>query len=381
MPFPTPHSSILLCNPTISHDSLHALPHRSCFPKPPGRVHGSGDATSTKAPVSQPPQDRALQVRLTSRDRFSSDTIQSIEPKVPPPSPNSSLIQIRQSSKQQTALAAAASYDSDATFFQPFFSDPIEIRIAPQGSPRSRSSSFSCDYTFDSFLGQTGDGNQTPSALAKETSPWPLRDSSRASANQHRKTRSLPLETVSPQTPCGRRPRPVQNRSLDRNICLNSSPILPNGLTFQPSISPLQSSRTIQYKQFPLHSSPPVSKPTNYSTPIKSRSATTATPLRLFPPSPTGTLNSLRSAPYPYYGPDQLSPSSSTFRPSLQLSAPQSQMVSVFEDDDEKMGLMDYVRMPLNSSKSRARLHKEKLKSCCGKWKKAFCYYCEESDD
>jgi hypothetical protein len=92
-------------------------------------------------------------------------------------------------------------------------------------------------------------------------------------------------------------------------------------------------------------------------------------------------LNSTRSAPYPYSGPDQLSPISSTFRPSLQLQTPQLKMISVFEDDDEKMGLIDYVRLPLKKRMARARLHKRKIRTCSGKWKKAFCYFCEDNDD
>lgn len=380
MAFPTPYSSILLCNPTISHDSLHSFPHRSCFQRRLDRVHGHGDATSTMARISPLPRERALS-RGTPRDNLSSDKEESVEPKAPPPSPNSSLIQRQQSSKQQKALAAASIYHADAAFFQPLLNDPIESQIAPQESPRSTSSSSSRDYTFDTFLGQTSDGSPTPSAFAKERAPWPLRDSSPANVSQHRKAQSLPLETISPQTPCGRRSRPTQNRSLDLNICLNSSHILSNGSSYRPFTSPLQSSPTIQRKQLPINSSPPPIRPTPNSARGKPRSLATPTPLRLFPPSPTSTLNSTRSAPYPYSGPDQLSPISSTFRPSLQLQTPQPQMISVFEDDDEKVGLIDYVRFPLKRRITRARLHKPKYRTCSGKWKKAFCYFCEDSDD
>lgn len=381
MAFPTPNSSILLCNPTISHDSLHSLPHRCCFPKPLDRVHGYGDATSSKTPIARLPKERTPQSYTPPRSK-ASPTRASIEPKAPPPSPNIGLIQRWQSSKQRKTLTAAAAYDADAAFFQPLLSDPIESQlIIPQGSPSSTSSSSSRDYTFDTFVGQT---TPIPSALAKETGPWPLRDSSRANLKTHRKAQSLPMQNFDPQTPCGRKSQPAQNKSLDLNICLDSSPPIPSKPCPRPAVvSPLQSSPPIYRKPVALPASSPPTltrKPSPHSTRSKPRSPTTLTPLRLFPTSPTSTTISARAIQCPYYiGPDQISPISSTFRPSLYLTTPHPQMMSVFEDDDEKMGLMDYVRLPLKTAgKTRMRLRRKKSseRNRIAKLRKAFCGLC-----
>jgi hypothetical protein len=90
------------------------------------------------------------------------------------------------------------------------------------------------------------------------------------------------------------------------------------------------------------------------------------TPLRLFPPSPSGSLES--------YKVDQsITSPTNSFHPSLYLT----QQVSVFEDDEEKVGLIDYLRWPLQGGRSERRSRLKKLKTRGGSpWRTIFCWPC-----
>jgi hypothetical protein len=84
-------------------------------------------------------------------------------------------------------------------------------------------------------------------------------------------------------------------------------------------------------------------------------------PLRLFPSSPTSSEASSRSG-YP----ETASPAISTFHPSLLLQ----HQVSVFEDDDEKLGLMDYFKLGLPRKARRS----QRKRGC--NWKRIFFWNC-----
>lgn len=102
------------------------------------------------------------------------------------------------------------------------------------------------------------------------------------------------------------------------------------------------------------------------------RPTTTAVPLRLFPPSPTDSLRSDRSTIV-----GALSSPSSSVRPSLYSQ----QQVSVFEDDDEKTGLMGYLKWPRQGSLG-SRGAKDGERMGLGKrrrwWRRLFCWTCAD---
>jgi hypothetical protein len=88
--------------------------------------------------------------------------------------------------------------------------------------------------------------------------------------------------------------------------------------------------------------------------------------LRLFPPSPSGSLDSYKIDP-PITSP------TNSLQPSLYLM----QQVSVFEDDEERIGLMDYLRWPLQGGRSvkRSRLRRLKTRGR-SPWRTFFCWPC-----
>jgi hypothetical protein len=91
------------------------------------------------------------------------------------------------------------------------------------------------------------------------------------------------------------------------------------------------------------------------------------TPLRLFPPSPTNSLDAAHLEPL-------ISSPTTSMRPSWYLT-PQ---VSVFEEDDEeKIALIDYLKWPLQGGKNKVRWRLKNLKTRGGRyWKGFFCWPC-----
>lgn len=90
------------------------------------------------------------------------------------------------------------------------------------------------------------------------------------------------------------------------------------------------------------------------------------TTLRLFPPSPPNSSESTYLEPL-------ISSPTISMRPSWYLT----QQISVFEDDDERMALIDYFKWPLHGGKSEARDRLRNLKRRGERyWKDVFCWPC-----
>jgi hypothetical protein len=161
---------------------------------------------------------------------------------------------------------------------------------------------------------------------------------------QLRRAQSLPQMSSSYGMRGPRTGRAKQNLSLDTNICLDGDM---KGLNSRPA--QLVSTASIQ----PLTSTQPPFKPRRPSA-----------PLSLFPTSPTSSIEYDQSG---YI--DTASPMDGPFHPTPYLE----QQVSVFEDDEEKLGLKNYFKLGL-PKRSRRSQRKSDLN-----WKKALCWnYVEE---
>jgi hypothetical protein len=357
-----PYQSIRLCNPKIDQNSStthNFLSHRSCFAQNQRQCSKGHFQTTTTCAASR---DSKLEPKSRS--------VSTTEPKAPPPSPKTV-----EDGTQTPLKQAKGNHISSPQIFQKALSNPIQ----------QPDLTFSIAENEDSFIGQ---GQAKGAGLASRYRPV-------------KKHPASSPELDSPVTPFSTTRIALQSRSRSNGDMAKHPPSLGSRT--------LESAARLQQQ---LPSSPPSSPQTptpdtaNFSAiktttrlsrkplpplPRKPRSGTTSSnssvTLRVFPPSPTSTLaGSSHSKSFDKsFGADKDLPSSpiaGSFSP-LMLDA--KEPVSFFdEDDDDRMGLVDYVRSAVRKGKvlvaSPAIWKKRSLREGTGAWRKWLCCCCGGSD-
>ncbi|KAF2436448.1 hypothetical protein EJ08DRAFT_147296 [Tothia fuscella] len=333
------HSSIPFCDHTIAHHShqrtfshssslLVTLPHRACYLRESDTPQSHRQRSLGGSPIITPSKIRDYPLRVSSRRQVSQ----------PQAAPLSADTVIHGRKKRITSDRHGVASSNGIFQFVLSSTPPPQTPIVEDSLPRQPPSIKECPDLIDSFIGQSPLLHGTPCPVERRSLVIP--NNEKTQHVQHRKAQSLPQGTFAAPIPYS---RSKCHPSTDTNICLGGDV---KRLTDIPE----------------LQRSPSILVTSQNSAQPRPKARRPSVPLRLFPPSPTSSVGSTKSG----YA-DTLSPTMSVFQPSLNLQ----HQISVFEDDDEKMGLMDYFRWPLHGGNRKKRRNRKKH-GC--NWKKVFCW-------
>jgi hypothetical protein len=328
--YSSPHySSVPFCDHTLPHQprkvfshlsSPHpTLPHRACYRSPAEIPQNSRLLCSSGGPI-KPPKSRVPSVpgvhhvRVSSRRYLSQPAVTSLSPspslsqpaqgiekrRLGPTPQEDGLFQLvlKSTHSREASLPLQAVNDSKDPLSQVRERKESICRCVgrnPASTPR--------------FFRTSIPGDNSPSSPAEVHKLLQMK---------HRKTQSLPQTSLPDKSSATRIRVAKHDNSLGSGICIGGAFKAPSSFVPPPE---------------PLH----IIQPSSQAKP-RIESPRQSVPLRLFPPSPTSSVASTQSA-YP----ETISSVTTTFHPSLNLQ----HQVSVFEDDDEELGLMDYFKLRL----------------------------------
>lgn len=331
MSFSYSTGSVPICDPKLPHHQCHGnsfLPHRACY------------ATS---PVST--RDRMPLANIGNRNRYCTTPVASWKPSRRVADAESPVIgyysqpQVRSRIPETPSRTRLNGQENTGSTLKISKSRRLEtISISP---PRVKQNTQQCKPTH-----VTNDIEMRPSQRHRDNRI----DSAPARLHFERVDVQTPTWSI-PRRPIPRRPVPTLQSTLNKP--LPEMPLVPEAspeprprLDPSPVLNPV--AENLAEKKLQRHPKVPP-------------------PLRLFPVSPT---NSFEAA-----NPDRFTSSpTDSLRPSWYLTTPQ---VSVFEDDEEKTGLIAYLKWPLQAGKVEGKSRRRKLKSrSSGNWKSLLCFPC-----
>ncbi|KAF2674862.1 hypothetical protein BT63DRAFT_435886 [Microthyrium microscopicum] len=313
MSFASSYPSVPFCDPSLPHHaSSHVcsgLPHRAC--RQP-RTYELG--SSPKTPVSgAKPNQRWTHRKQASHAQTRNFTIQNPPTLQEPPSvkaPPSSPLAGR---SRTVTFSSNNPSTSSVRLNQQLVRDVLTKR-----------------YTQEASTNAGADSN--PSGAFAESPVLGYNHFNRHHRNYSAPVSRFAYASSSQQT--ARLAQPVTTPKSTR----------PRAISFSPTDKPLPSSPASS-----PGSSPPEAKPStlHHTRPRRAKPPPPTAPLRLFPmSSPPAAAERSPSVTAP------LSSPTTSYRPSVHMAA---RISSVFEDDDEKLGLLDYLKWPLSERRRRRR--------------------------